>query len=85
MNAPNIASLVEDVVGVTEMSTDFATNTLAMRKRVYYIMVELATIHEQCRSLLLRRAQLVEEGEFISDTLRSLPETPGVGLDTMVP
>jgi hypothetical protein len=70
---------------MTAMSTDFSTNTLAMRKRVYYIMVELATLHEQCRSLLLRRGQLVEEGEFIADTLRALPEIPGVGMDTMVP
>lgn len=48
-------------------------------------MVELACIHEQCRSIIVRRNQLIDEGQMIHDNLRDLPEDPNGGLDTMVP
>ena len=67
------------------MSTDFMDNHLALRKRMYFIMVELATIHEQLRSTLVRRNQLIEEGEAISARLHSFPELPQEGLETLVP
>ncbi|KAJ6563829.1 hypothetical protein B0H19DRAFT_1258362 [Mycena capillaripes] len=81
----NVEPLINETESITGMSTDFLHNSLAMRKRLYYIMVEMACIHEQCRSLLLRRNQLVDEGEFISNHLQSQPNNPGAGLDTMVP
>lgn len=78
--------LLDEANSVVEMSTDFLTNSLAMRKRMYYIMVELACIHEQIRSSLVRRAQLMEEGEQIHDSLAHLNEEgAGAGLDTLVP
>lgn len=55
-----------------------------MRKRMYYIMVELACIHEQFRSSLIRRSQLVDEGTSIGERLRELTDN-AAGLDSMVP
>lgn len=78
--------LLDEANSVVEMSTDFLTNSLAMRKRMYYIMVELACIHEQIRSSLVRRAQLMEEGEQVHDSLASLNgEGMGAGLDSIIP
>lgn len=85
MTAPNIVPLVEEIASIAGSSTDFLTNSLALRKRMYYIMVEMACIHEQFRSSLIHRAQLIEEGQFIRDTLREFPDNPGTGIDTMVP
>ena len=76
---------MDDATSTVAISTDFEDNPLVMRKRIYYIMVEMACIHEQIRSVLLRRAQLVSEGEAIKERLTSL-STPDVsGLDAMVP
>lgn len=83
--AANIQSLVDEADSVVGMSTDFEDNPLAMRKRIYYIMVEMACVHEQIRSSLLRRSQLVSEGEVIQERLRALPASTATGLDAMVP
>ncbi|KAK7052799.1 hypothetical protein R3P38DRAFT_2763132 [Favolaschia claudopus] len=58
---------------VVEMGTEFMRNHLALRKRMYFIMVELAVIHENLRSSLARREQLLDEGEKISARLREFP------------
>jgi hypothetical protein len=83
-SAAHVQSLVDEAESVAGMATDFIDNQLAMRKRMYYIMVEMATLHEQLRSVLIHRSQLVDEGEGISERLRSVQEGPSNGLD-MVP
>ncbi|KAJ7827270.1 hypothetical protein B0H14DRAFT_3721034 [Mycena olivaceomarginata] len=83
--AANVQGVVDDAIGAASMPTDFETNSLALRKRMYHIMVELAVIHEQLRSHLARRSQLVEEGEAIKDLLSNLPESAALGVDSMVP
>jgi hypothetical protein len=83
--AANVQGVVNDAIGAASMPTDFETNSLALRKRMYHIMVELAVIHEQLRSHLARRSQLVEEGEAIKDLLSNLPESAALGVDSMVP
>ncbi|KAJ7731950.1 hypothetical protein B0H14DRAFT_2639940 [Mycena olivaceomarginata] len=67
--AANVQGVVDNAIGAASMPTDFETNSLALRKWMYHIMVELAVIHEQLRSHLARRSQLVEEGEAIKDLL----------------
>ncbi|KAJ7301455.1 hypothetical protein DFH08DRAFT_978699 [Mycena albidolilacea] len=83
--AANVQGVVDDAIGAASMPTDFETNSLALRKRMYHIMVELAVIHEKLRSHLARRSQLVEEGEAIKDLLSNLPESAALGVDSMVP
>ncbi|KAF7358252.1 hypothetical protein MVEN_00874100 [Mycena venus] len=67
----HVNSMVDEADSVASMPSDFMDNHLAMRKRMYFIMVEMATIHEQLRSILTRRSQLVDEGGIITDRLRS--------------
>ncbi|KAJ7771191.1 hypothetical protein B0H14DRAFT_2632455 [Mycena olivaceomarginata] len=83
--AANVQGVVDDAIGAASMPTDFKTNSLALRKRMYHIMVELAVIHEQLCSHLTRRSQLAEEGETIKDLLSNLPESAALGVDSMVP
>lgn len=85
VNSPNIEPLISEVQSIAAADSDFNHNALAMRKRMYYIMVELACIHEQFRSSLIRRQQLTEEGLYMRERLQELPEILGSGLDTMVP
>ncbi|KAJ6471049.1 hypothetical protein C8R45DRAFT_1104745 [Mycena sanguinolenta] len=80
----NIQTLVDEAESVVGVSTDFEDNPLTMRKRIYYIMVEMAFVHEQICSSLLRRAQLVTEGKVIQERLRALPASTATGLDAMV-
>ncbi|KAJ7613579.1 hypothetical protein FB45DRAFT_874523 [Roridomyces roridus] len=70
----NVDQLLSEVASIADTDTDFLHNPLAMRKRMYYIMVELACIHEQFRSSLVRRQQLTEEGMYIRERLQELPE-----------
>lgn len=84
VTGPHTATLMDEITSVQSMSTDFLNNSLAMRKRMYFIMVELAVIHEQFRSSLIRRQQLIEEGEFIGEKLRSHPDN-ATGVDALVP
>ncbi|KAJ7636541.1 hypothetical protein FB45DRAFT_864572 [Roridomyces roridus] len=73
----NVDQLLSEVASIADTDTDFLHNPLAMRKRMYYIMVELACIHEQFRSSLVRRQQLTEEGMYIRERLQELPEVQG--------
>ncbi|KAJ7478747.1 hypothetical protein B0H11DRAFT_2234206 [Mycena galericulata] len=65
--------------------SDFLENRLAMSKRIYYINVELSCILEQFRSSLLRRTQLIEEGQFLTEIIQKLDGASSAGLDSMVP
>ncbi|KAJ7611153.1 hypothetical protein FB45DRAFT_1037491 [Roridomyces roridus] len=55
-----------------DRGSNFENDAFAMRKRMYSIMVEIACLHEQFRSLLIRRQQLTEEGLFIRERLQML-------------
>lgn len=85
VNSPNIDPLVNEVTSIAESSSDLLNNPLALRKRMYYIMTELACIHEQFRSSLVRRQQLTEEGFYLREKLEEFPEVQANGLDSMVP
>ena len=83
-------ALIHEIRSIAESGSDFEHNPLALRKRLYFIMVELACIHEQFRSTLIRRQQIVEEGYHIRDRLQELaysagPISGGSGIDSIVP
>lgn len=85
MTSPNLEPLLTEVMSITEADSDFNNNPLALRKRMYFIMTEIACIHEQFRSSLVRRQQLTEEGLYIRDRLTEVLEPQGSGVDSMVP
>ncbi|KAJ7444514.1 hypothetical protein FB451DRAFT_1360322 [Mycena latifolia] len=77
--------LIDEVTSIAQQDSDFLENRLAMNKRLYYINVELSCLLEQFRSGLLRRNQLIEEGQFLMQTIQKLEGNSSAGLDSMVP
>ncbi|KAJ7471352.1 hypothetical protein B0H11DRAFT_2237646 [Mycena galericulata] len=86
-NSSTLDPLIQEVMSIADGGNDLNNNGLAMRKRMYFIMTELACIHEQFRSTLICRQQLIEEGLHICERLRVLSSSQpeGAGLDSMVP
>ncbi|KAF8144736.1 hypothetical protein K438DRAFT_1782605 [Mycena galopus ATCC 62051] len=84
-NSANIQAVTDEASSIVEMSSDFEENPLAMRKRMYFIMVEMAVIHEQLRSHLVRRSQLIGEGETLRERLTTFTVSVATGVDSMVP
>ncbi|KAF8169327.1 hypothetical protein K438DRAFT_1774342 [Mycena galopus ATCC 62051] len=84
-NSANVQAVTDKASSIVEMSSDFEENPLAMRKRMYFIMVEMAVIHEQLRSHLVRRSQLIGEGETLRERLTTFPISVATGVDSMVP
>ncbi|KAJ7097312.1 hypothetical protein B0H15DRAFT_945965 [Mycena belliarum] len=80
-----IPALINEVTSIAQQDSDFLGNKLAMNKRLYYINVELSCLLEQFRSGLLRRNQLIEEGQFLMQTIQKLEGVTSAGLDSMVP
>ncbi|KAJ7483088.1 hypothetical protein B0H11DRAFT_2417305 [Mycena galericulata] len=81
----SIPVLIDEVTSIARQDSDFLENRLAMSKRIYYINVELSCILEQFRSSLLRRTQLIEEGQFLTEIIQKLDGASSAGLDSMVP
>ncbi|KAJ7764958.1 hypothetical protein DFH07DRAFT_955784 [Mycena maculata] len=81
----SIPVMIDEVTSIARQDSDFLGNRLAMTKRIYYINVELSCILEQFRSSLLRRTQLIEEGQFLTETIQKLDGASSSGLDSMVP
>ncbi|KAJ7162442.1 hypothetical protein C8R46DRAFT_1222555 [Mycena filopes] len=84
-NHASIPVLIDEIDSIARQDSDFLENQLAIRKRIYYINVELSCLLEQFRSGLHRRSQLIEEGQFLSETLQRLGNASSSGLDNMVP
>jgi amino acid permease len=72
-----IPVLIDEVTSIARQDSDFLENRLAMSKRIYYINVELSFILEQFRNGLLRRTQLIEEGQFLSALFLLAPSPSG--------
>ncbi|KAJ7602757.1 hypothetical protein FB45DRAFT_865771 [Roridomyces roridus] len=70
--------VLDEVTSIVDRGSNFENDAFAMRKRMYSIMVEIACLHEQFRSLLIRRQQLTEEGLFIRERLQIVGDVPGV-------
>ncbi|KAJ7062387.1 hypothetical protein C8F01DRAFT_1137379 [Mycena amicta] len=83
-SAPQIAELMQKAEELLVLpDPNLHKNPLAMRKRLYYIMVEVACIHESVRSTLTRRTQLIDEAAQLTELLAASPAV-GSGLEVMV-
>ncbi|KAJ6580239.1 hypothetical protein B0H10DRAFT_2235431 [Mycena sp. CBHHK59/15] len=88
VHSPGILAMVADVESIAQATNNgFLENSLAMRKHLYYVNTNLAIIHEIFCSLLLYRAQVIEEGQALHVRLKELAaiEPPASGLDMMTP
>ncbi|KAF7312941.1 hypothetical protein MKEN_00978700 [Mycena kentingensis (nom. inval.)] len=82
MDTEALVKRAEEVLTLPD--PNLAKDPLAVKKRMYYIMVEVACIHEAIRSALAHRTNLINEGAHLVQVLDKLP-ADRTGLDNIVP